>query len=139
MMRLILFETLAVPCSIFLDKVLHILTSPQVFMLPLLRPSFAGAIVYQGQVIPLLTGNSPEKGEEKINRQPAFALICEAEYGLVAIPADRIVRITKAGEVSSKIMSGCDSRDETCEIDDRDYRLLDLNQVLDDSGFTVCG
>jgi len=108
-------------------------------MLPLLRPSFAGAIVYQGQVIPLLTGNSPEKGEEKVNRQPAFALICEAEYGLVAIPADRIVRITKAGEVSSKIMSGCDSRDETCEIDDRDYRLLDLNQVLDDSGFTVCG
>ena len=137
-MRLILFENLEVPCSISLDKVLHVLTSPQVFMLPLLRPSFVGAIVYQGQVIPLLAGNSPEKGEGKVNRQPAFALICEAEYGFVAIPADRIVRITKTGEMNSKIMSGCDSRDETCEIDNRDYRLLDLNQVLDDSGFTVC-
>lgn len=108
-------------------------------MLPLLRPSFVGGIVYHGQVIPLLAGNSPEKSEGKVNRQPAFVLICEAEYGLVAIPADRIVRITKAGEVSSKIMSGCDSRDGTCDIDDRDYRLLDLNQVLDDSDFTVCG
>lgn len=138
-MRLILFDTLAVPCSIPLDKVLHVLTSPQVFILPLLRPSFVGAIVYQGQVIPLLTGNASEKGVGKVNRQPAYALICEAEYGVVAIPADRIVRITEAGEVSSKIMSGCDSRDETCDIDDRGYRLLNLNQVLDDSDFTVCG
>jgi len=138
-MRLILFETLAVPCSISLDKVLHVLTSPQLFMLPLLRSSFVGAIVYQGQVIPLLAGNSPEKGEGEVNRQPAFAIICEAEYGLVAIPADRIVRITKAGEVSSRVMPGCDSRDEKFEIGNHDYRLLDLNQVLDDSGFTVCG
>jgi chemotaxis signal transduction protein len=139
MMRLILFETLAVPCSISLDKVLHVLTSPQLFILPLLRPSFVGAVVYQGQVIPMLAGNASEKGEGTVNRQPAFCLICEAEFGSVAIPADKIVRITEAGEVSSKIMSGCDSRDETCEIDDRDYRLLDLNQVLDDSDFTVCG
>ncbi len=139
MMRLALFETLEVPCSIALDKVLHILTAPQLFRLPLLRSCFAGGIVYQGRVVPLLASESPERQGEKINQQPAFALVCEAEYGLVAVPADRIVRITKTGEVSSMAMSGCDPQSKMCEIDGRDYRLLDLNQVLEDPDFTVCG
>ena len=32
-MRLTLFETLEVPCSIALDKVLHVFTAPQLFPL----------------------------------------------------------------------------------------------------------
>ena len=137
MMRLVLFETLKAPCAIALDKVLHVMTVPHVFKLPLLRSCFVGGLVYQGQVVPLLADQSPAKGD--VNQQPAFALVCEAEYGLVAVPADRIVRITKTGEISSEIMSGCGSQDETCEIGGRDYRLLDLNRVMEDSGFTVCG
>ena len=139
MMRLALFETLEVPCSIALDKVLHVLTAPKLFRLPLLRSSFAGGIIYQGQVVPLLAGEAPERQDGKINQQPAFALVCEAEYGLVAVPADRIVRITKSGEICSTTISGCDPQSEMCEIGGRDYRLLDLNRVLEDPDFTVCG
>ena len=137
-MRLALFETLKVPCSIPLDKILHVLTAPQLFRLPLLRPCFVGGLVYQGQDVPLLASKPPERGSKAIH-QPAFALVCEAEFGVVAVPADKIVCITKIGEISSMTMSECSSHGETCEIGGRDYRLLDLNRVLEDSDFTVCG
>ena len=138
-MRLALFETSGVPCSLALDKVLHVLTAPHVFSLPLLRCCFAGGIVYQEQFVPLLTAEPPETPGGRKNLQPAFVLVCEAEYGVVGVPADRIVRITKTGEVDAKVMSGCDSREETCEISGCNYRLLDLNRVLEDPDFTVCG
>lgn len=136
-MRLTLFETLGVARSVALDKVLHVLTSPRVFRLPLLRRSFSGGVAYQGQIVPLLAEKNC--GDLRKNRQPAFVLVCEAEYGLVAIPADRIVRITKNEEMRPEIISGSDSQSETCKISGRDYRLLDLNRVLEDPDFTVCG
>jgi hypothetical protein len=74
----------------------------------------------------------------RVSQAPGFVLICEAEFGLVAVPADRIVRITKTGEASYKTLSGCDSHDGTCEIGGRDYRFLDLNRVMEDSHFTIC-
>ncbi len=138
-MRLALFETLDVSCSIQLDKILHVLTAPKVFRLPLLRSCFSGGLVYQGQVVPLLVCKPPQKGDKRNNHQPSFTLVCEAEFGLVAVPADKIVRITNEGEIGSETISGCNFQSETFEIDGRDYRLLDLNQVLDDSGFTICG
>ena len=137
-MRLALFETLEVPCSIPLDKVLHVLTAPQLFRLPLLRLCFVGALVYQGQVVPLLAGKSPARGVKEVH-QPAFAIVCEAEFGLVAVPAEKIVCITKAGELSSTTTSGGNPHGETCEVGGRNYRLLDLNRILEDSDFTVCG
>ena len=137
-MRLALFETSGVPCSLALNKVLHVLTTPHVFSLPLLRCCFAGGIVYQGQFVPLLASEHPEMPGDKKNLQPAFVLVCEAEFGMVGVPADRIVRITKTGEVDSEAISGCDSQEETCEISGRNYRLLDLNRVLADPDFTMC-
>lgn len=138
-MRLALFETLGHSCSIPLDKVLHVLTAPKIFKLPLLRSCFVGGLVYQGQVVPLLAGKADANGDENVNQQPAFTLVCEAEYGLVAVPTDKIVRITKAEEISSLTMSECNTQGKTCEINGRDYRLLDLNRALEDPDFTVCG
>ena len=74
-----------------------------------------------------------------VNRNPAFVLVCEAEFALVAVPADKVLPITKADEISSMTISECNSQGEACEIDGRDYRLLDLNRVLEDLDFTVCG
>lgn len=138
-MRLALFETLGAPCSIALEKVLHVLTAPQVFRVPLLRRSFSGGVAYQGQIVPLLAEKKLEVRGAGKKPQPAFVLVCEAEYGLVAVPADKIVRITKNDEMRPEMTSGSDSQSETCEVSGRDYRLLDLNRVLEDPDFTVCG
>ena len=138
-MRLALFETSKVLCAISLDKVLHVLTGPHVYRLPLLRPCFAGGLVYQGQVVPLLIAEYCNGLNGNVGAGPAFTLVCEAEFGLVAVPADRMLRITKSGEVCVKSHPGCDTHDETCEIGGRDYRLLYLNRVMEDSPFTVCG
>ena len=137
-MRMALFETLEVSCSVSLERVLHVLTTPQVFNLPLLRRSFAGGVLYQGQIVPLLAGHVIGKRTAGSIQPPAFALVCEADFGLVAVPADRIVRITGTGEISPEIITGNDSQDEVCEIGGRDYRLLDLNRVLEDPDFSVC-
>lgn len=131
-MRMALFETLEVPCSVPLERVLHVLTTPQVFSLPLLRRSFAGGVLYQGQIVPLLADHVVEKRATVSVLPPAFALVCEANFGLVAVPANRIVRITGSGEKSPEIISGNDSQNEVCEIGGRDYRLLDLNRLLED-------
>jgi len=94
-MRLALFEISTVSCSVPLDKVLHVLTEPDVFVLPLLRDCFSGGLIYQRQLVPLLKGRKPEAEEEVVDSPPAFVLVCEAEFGLIGVPADRIIRITK--------------------------------------------
>lgn len=138
-MRLALFESSGVLCSVPLDKVLHILTDPQIFSLPLLRPCFSGGILYQRQVLPLLAEGPQAILGSAANRKHPFVLVCEAEYGLVGIPADRVLRITKAGEVDVGAFPEHDPENEQCEINGRDCRLLDLNKVMDDSSFTICG
>lgn len=137
-MRQTLFESSGEPCSIPLDKVLHILTDPTVFKLPLLRPAFVGAFVFNEQVVPLLAGKSRRVNGGAGHDVP-FVLVCEAEFGLVGVPADRILKITSAAEIGSggvdqEIPSG-----QSCEINGRTYRQLELNDVLEDPSFSVSG
>jgi hypothetical protein len=139
MMRLALFETSAVYSSVPLDKVLHVLTEPNVFVLPLLRSCFAGGLIYQGQLVPLLRGRKSEVEGGAVDPLPAFVLVCEAEFGLIGVPADRIIRITKNEEVDSATHSGFNTHQETCQINNCEYRFLDLNRVVEDPDFTLCG
>jgi chemotaxis signal transduction protein len=139
MMRLALFEISAVSCSVPLDKVLHVLTEPNVFVLPLLRGCFSGGLIYQGQLVPLLKGVKPEAKGEVADPLPAFVLVCEAEFGLIGVPADRIIRITKNEEVDSDAMPRLDSHQDTYQINNCEYRFLDLNRVVEDPDFTLCG
>lgn len=137
-MRRALFERSGVPCSIPLDKVLHILTAPAVFKLPLLRPAFVGAFVYDERVVPLLAGES-RRVDGGAEQEVPFVLVCEAEFGLVGIPADKILKITRAGEIESGGADHGGSSGQSCEINGRDYRQLELNDVLEESGFSVSG
>lgn len=136
-MRLALFETSGGSCSVALDKVLHVLTDPPVFKLPLLNRVFIGGFVYQGQFVPLLSKSSSSMVEDE-SLQASFVIVCEAEFGLVGVPADRIMRITKAEEVGpgGDAMDGCHS--ESYEINGCNYRQLDLNAILDDPDFSMC-
>ena len=138
-MRLALFEISEVPCAIALEKILHIMTSPHVFSLPLLSPRFAGGLVYQGQVVPLLASGHCETQDGITNLAPAFTLVCEAEFGIVGIPADTIERITKIGEAGCEAISECNSQDEVYEISGREYRILDLNEIIEDPAFSIAG
>jgi chemotaxis signal transduction protein len=139
MMRLALFKISTVSCSVPLDKVLHVLTDPHVFSLPLLRHCFAGGLIYQEQFVPLLKGGKTETRGADEDLQPVFVLVCEAEFGLIGVPADKIIRITKNGEVDSESIPGHVSQHKTCEINNCEYRLLDLNRVVEDPDFTLCG
>jgi chemotaxis signal transduction protein len=139
MMRLALFEVSETPCAVALDKVLHILTGPHVYRLPLLRSCFAGVFVYQGQAVPLLASERHGANNERTNLHPAFVLVCEAEFGLLGVPAEKIVRITKTGEIDSEIFSAGDFQDQVFEMSGRDFRLLDLNQIMEDPDFTITG
>lgn len=134
-MRLALFEVSGISYSIFLDKVLHILTEPHVFRLPLLRACFSGMFIHHGKVVPLLACEPSEGGDGKVNSAPAFVLVCEAEFGLLGVPADRVVRITKIEEVDAEAMSGFDMHGGMCEISGSSYRLLDLNGIVEDPDF----
>lgn len=138
-MRLILFEVSGTLSSLLLDKVLHVLNGPGVFELPLMRRCFAGGVLYQGQFVPLLEGGCSETPEDEAGQRPACVLVCEAEFGLIGVPADRILRITKTGEIDSEVVSGCGSQHQTFEINRCEYRLLDLNLVVEDPDFTFSG
>ncbi len=137
-MRLALFEISGMFFAVALDKVLHVLTGPHVFMLPLLRSCFAGVLVYKEQVVPLLACNLTTAGAEEKKTQPDFVLVCEAELGLLALPADRMVRITNVGEVDPEALQEGISEGRLFAMDGCDFRMLDLNQVMDDPEFTVC-
>ncbi len=101
---------------------------------------FTGAdCIYQRQLVPLLKERIPETEEEFSGPLPAFVLEGKAEFGLIGVSADRIIRITKNEEVDSKAVSGLDSHQETCQINNCEYRFLDLNCVVEGSDFTLCG
>ena len=137
-MRWGLFEKSGVSLAVALEKVLHVLTAPQVVCLPLLKPVFSGGIVYQGQVVPLLSdavGDSPPGTLE----DAAFVVVCEAEFGLVGIPADRIVEITKSDKVNAGEGATRSSGSENNINISCDYRQLDLNAILDNPEFSMCG
>ena len=138
-MRLALFEISAVSCSVPLDKVLHVLTEPNVFVLLLPRGCFSGGADLPGTVAAMLHGRKPEAEGEVADPLSAFVLVSEAEFGLVGVPADRIIRITKNKEVDSDAISGLDSYQDTCQINNCEYRFLDLNRVVEDPDFTLCG
>jgi len=89
--------------------------------------------------VPLLKGCKPEAEGEVVDSLPAFVLVCEAEFGLIGVPADRIIRITKSEEVDFDAISGPDSHQDMCQINNCEYRFLDLNRVVEDPDFTLCG
>jgi chemotaxis signal transduction protein len=135
MMRWALFEKSGVSLAVALEKVLHVLTAPQVFELPLLKRVFTGGIIYQGQVVPLLVGASDPGQQEAA----AFVIVCEAEFGLIGLPADRIIEITKTDNVTpggdaTELSGSEDNENISC-----DYRHLDLNAILEDPEFSMCG
>lgn len=137
-MRWALFEKSGVTIAVALEKVLHVLTAPPVFAMPLLKPVFAGGFVYQGQVVPLLR-EKPGTDSIDTGQDAAFVLVCEAEFGLLGIPADRIIRITKsAGQTPGEDTARMSGNEEN-DINNCEYRQLDLNQVLEDPDFSIPG
>jgi len=137
-MRLALFETSGEQCAVELDKVLHVLTAPEIFRLPLLKNIFTGGFLYQGQVVPLLSASAVEAAQGDIMTQAGFVLVCEAEFGLLGVPADKIIRITRSEESGQGEAVG-DLHGESYEINGCTYRQLDLNAVLDNPEFSMCG
>ena len=58
---------------------------------------------------------------------------------MIGVPADRIIRITKNDEVAPDFVVGLDSPQEKCQINNCEYRFLDLNRVVEAPDFTLCG
>ncbi len=100
---------------------------------------FFRGLIYQRQLVHLLKGRKPEAEGGVADPLPAFVLVCEAEFGLIGVPADRIIRITKNEEIDFDAVSGLDSHQDTCQINNCEYRFLDLNRVVEDPDFTLCG
>ena len=80
-----------------IDKVIYILPAPQIFPLPGLRDWFDGVLVYQDEIVPhLALGRMLDVGAM---RPAGLTIICQAEYGLIGLPADQVQRIEDAGQV----------------------------------------
>lgn len=138
MMRLALFEIAGNRCALQLDKVLHVVTEPQLFPLPLLRHNFVGGFLFKGRVVPLLVSDQPSVGHASGSLTAAFVIVCEAEFGLVGVPADRIIRITHPEEARLETLDEGVCGDRVCKVNDINYRLLDLNQIVEDDSFAIC-
>lgn len=132
-MRLVLFETAAARSAVCMTSVLHVLQEPAIWPLPCVRSGFAGVILYQEQIVPLLSGpvdsDSVDSGAD--DPQGRFVLVCEAPFGLVGIPAERIERITSVGEIDNHEVSGQGCPVETIKINGLDYCLYNLNHLLE--------
>ena len=131
-MRLALFRSggrsLAVPLEV-VRKVLH---EPPVFDLPLLRACFGKVLVFEGQLVPLVRGE-PESGPRI--EQPPIVLICDAEFGRVGIPADKVERITAPEEsatpIEAEAAAANGASEEMCRVSGQAYRLLNVNHLIE--------
>ena len=130
-MRFALFSTTAGRCAVALDKVLHVLPAPTLFVLPLMRVIFSGVIIHQDQLVPVLAPWSLGEASPAVASNVPLILLCEAEFGRLGIPVSQIERITADGELPDP--SGEQNQDGILEVSGVNYRLLDLNRLLDAS------
>ena len=88
--------------------------------------------------VPLL-GDTVAASDPGTQGDAAFVVVCEAEFGLVGIPADRIIEITKSDKVKAGEGAAGPSGSENNTNISCDYRQLDLNAILEDPEFSMCG
>jgi chemotaxis signal transduction protein len=77
-----------------LEGVRHILQTPRIWPLILLRPGFSGVFLHQGDLVPYLDlGPHLGGGADCGTAAPAFTVIFGADQGSIGLPADRILQI----------------------------------------------
>ena len=130
-MRYALFATTTGHCAVALAKVLHVLPAPAIFRLPLMRAIFSGVIIHQDQLVPVLAPWTLDDATSAAAANCPLIMLCEAEFGRLGIPVKQIERITAVGELPEP--TGDQKQDRILEVSGVNYRLLDLNRLLDAS------
>ena len=75
-----------------LEGVLHILPSPVVFPLALIRAGFQGGFIYQGELVAQL---EPSALLGKPHGNCPFTVVYGTDLGLLGLPADQILQIVE--------------------------------------------
>lgn len=133
-MRLALFRNAGQDLAVSLDLVLKVLQEPPVFGLPLLRTCFGKVLVFEDQVVPLVRSfpGVPEHAAEA--GPPQIVLVCEAEFGRIGIPAEKVERITAPGERLARLepeAQAAGGEEEIYHVSGQAYRLLNVNQLIE--------
>ena len=126
-MRLILFEENGKRMAIRMEIVRHVLSDIRVWPLPCLREAFEGVFLYEDQVVPQLRAADTDVS----TGDGALLLVCDSSFGPVGIAADRILRITAAGEYQGAAASAQNDDEVNIEIDGLDYSLYHLDKILE--------
>ena len=74
------------------EGIRHILFTPRIFALPLLRSEFCGVFLYQGEIVPLLNLWKHFGITERPSANQ-FTAVMSTEVGLVGLPAGQASRI----------------------------------------------
>ncbi|BCR04400.1 hypothetical protein DESUT3_14690 [Desulfuromonas versatilis] len=118
------------------EGIVHIVSSPEVFQLPLLPPGVGGVFLYQDQLTPLLDLRCLW-GQDAARRSGAVAytVVCSCEVGLVGVPVDRVLHIVDLDPALVKTVAG-----EPAEVPagtsnlfvhgDREFPILNVDSLL---------
>jgi len=92
--RLVLLRLGEKQLALPLEKVWHILLTPRLFPLALIRPGFKGVFLHQDEVLPLLDlpGLLAVPGSGK---ECPYVMVCETEFGPLGLPVDQILQIVE--------------------------------------------
>ncbi len=79
------------------EGILHILSSPKVFPLPLLPSGVQGVFLYKGEAVPLVDpylagAKAHAKGDDQ------FVIVYGTESGLVGLQAEQVLQIVDRGQ-----------------------------------------
>jgi len=82
------------PYALRVEAIEHIVQTPRLFPLPLLRRGFVGVFLHMEKPIPIfdLWSVVGERGDA-LHSAPTYTILCGTEFGLIGVPADQIVRI----------------------------------------------
>lgn len=93
--RMVLLRVGAERMSLPLEGIWHILPTPRVFPLLLVRPGFRGVFLYRGEVVPQLDLSRLLSGEGDLDCE--YTVLYGTDLGPVGLPVDQVLRIVERG------------------------------------------
>ncbi len=130
--RLVLLRLGEKQFALPLESVWHILLTPRLFPLALIRPGFKGVFLHQGEVLPLLDlpGLLTAAGS---GTDCPYVMVCGTEFGLLGFPVDQILQIVerRLGTLAEcEPETDCLAAENSFFYNGNTYPLLDIGASL---------
>ena len=130
--RLVLLRVGDQQFALPMEAVRHILLTPRIIPLVLIRPGFKGVFLHQDEILPLLDLPRLLAGAVSGPENP-YVVVCDTDYGPLGIFVDQVLQIVERGAGalrSGDLVPDQKPAENSFVYNGNTYPLLDIEALL---------